>query len=55
MVLDPETVRRFFSRMHDGALIEIVVIRCYINNDFILIIMILKNKVVQHIFVCLFV
>jgi len=33
MVLDPETVRRFISGMHDVALIEIVVIRCYFNNN----------------------
>jgi len=39
--------------MHDVALIEIVVIRCYFNNNFILIIIILINKVVRHIFVCL--
>jgi len=51
MVLDPETVRTFFSGMHD---VEIVVIRCYFNNNFILMIMILMNKVVRHIlFVCL--
>jgi len=46
MVLDPETVRRFFSGMHD---VEIVVIRCYFNNDCILMIMKLMNKVVKHI------
>jgi len=40
--------------MHDVALIEIVVIRCYFNNNFILMIMILMNKVVRDIF-CLFV
>jgi len=39
-----------FSGMHD---VEIVVIRCYFNNNFILIIMILMNKVVRHIlFIC---
>jgi len=38
MALDPETVRIFFSGMHDVALIDIVVIRCYFNNDFILMI-----------------
>jgi len=54
MVLDPVTVMRFFSEMHDVALIEIVVIRCYFNNIFILMIMILINKAVQYIF-CLFV
>jgi len=36
--------------MHDVALIEIVVIRCYFNHNFILMIMILMNKVVRHIF-----
>jgi len=41
--------------MHDVALIEIVVIRCSFNNNFILMIMILMNKVVRHIFICLFV
>jgi len=35
--------------MHDVALIEIVVIRCYFNNSFIIVIMILMNKVVQQI------
>jgi len=39
-------VRRFFSGMHD---VEIVVIRCYFNCNFILMIMILMNKVVRHI------
>jgi len=40
MVLNPETVRRFFfPGMHDVALIEIVIIRCYFNNNFILMIM----------------
>jgi len=39
----------FFSGTHDVALIEIVAIRCYFNNNFILIIMILMNKVVRHI------
>jgi len=54
MILDPETVRRFFSGMHDVALIEIVVIRCSFNNNFIFMIMILLNKVVWHIlFACL--
>jgi len=48
MVLDPETVRRFFSGMHDVE----VVIRCYFNNNFILVIMILSGT--AH-FVCLFV
>jgi len=37
--------------MHDVALIEIVVIRSFFNNKFILMIMILMNKVVQHILV----
>jgi len=46
-VLDPETVRRFFSGMND---VEIVVLRCYFNNNFILMKMILMNKVVRHIF-----
>jgi len=45
MVLDPETVR-FFSGMYD---VEIVVIRCYFNNNFILMIMILMNIVERHI------
>jgi len=37
-------------------IIEIVVIRRYFNNNCILMIMILMNKVVRHIlFVCLFV
>jgi len=41
--------------MHDVALIDIVVvIRCCFNNSFILMIMILINKLVRHIF-CLFV
>jgi len=53
MILDPETVMRCFSGKHDVALIEIVVIRYYFNNNFILMIMILMNKVVQHNFVCL--
>jgi len=36
--------------MHD---VEIVDIRCYFNNNFILIIMISMNKVVRHIlFIC---
>jgi len=48
-VLDPETVRILFSGMCDDALIEIVVIKCYFNYDFILMIMILMNKVVRHI------
>jgi len=48
MVPDPETVRIFFSGMHDVALIEIVVIRCYFNNNFILMILILMNKVVRR-------
>jgi len=53
MVLDPETVR-FYSGMHDVAFIEIVVIRYYFNNHFILMIMILMNKVVRHmLLVCL--
>jgi len=56
MVLDPETARIFFSGMHDDASIEIVAIRWIFNNNFILMIMILINKVVQHIlFVCFFV
>jgi len=50
MVLDPETVRTFFFGMHDVALIEIVVIRCCFNNNFSLMIIILINKVVLHIF-----
>jgi len=54
MVLDPETVRRFFSGIHDVALIEIVIIRCFFNNNVILMIMILMNKVVRQLF-CLFV
>jgi len=43
--------------MHDVALIEIVVIKCYFNNNFILMIMILMNKVVRHIclFICVYV
>jgi len=42
--------------MHDFALIEIVVIRCHFNNNCILMIMILMNKVVRHICVlCLIV
>jgi len=49
MVMDPKTVRRSFSGMHDVALIEIVVMRRYFNNNFILMIMILMNKVVRHI------
>jgi len=36
----------FFSGMHDE---ENVVIRCYFNNKFILMIMILMNKVVRYI------
>jgi len=53
MFLDPETVWRFFSGMYDVALIEIVVIRCYFYNNFILMIMILMNKVVRYIlFIC---
>jgi len=32
--------------MHD---VEIVVIRCYFNNNFILMIMVLSNKVERHI------
>jgi len=55
VVLDPETVRRFFSGIHEVALTEIVVIRCYFDNNFIIMIMILTNKVVRHICVCLFV
>jgi len=47
MILDPETVRTLFSGMHDVALIEIVIIRCYFNNNFILMIIILMNKVVR--------
>jgi len=40
--------------MHDVALIEIVVIRCYFNYNFILLIMILIKKVVRHIlFICI--
>jgi len=49
MVLDPETVRTFFSGMHDVALIEIVVIRCYFKSKFILMTMVLMNKVVRNI------
>jgi len=42
------------SGMHDVALLEIVVERCYFNNNFIIMIIILMNKVVRHIwFVCL--
>jgi len=50
MVLGPETGRIFFSGMHDVALIEIVVIRCYFKINFVLMTMILLNKVVRHIF-----
>jgi len=54
MVLYSETVRKFFSGLHDVALIEIVVIRCYFINNFIIIIIMLMNKVIRHlIFVCL--
>jgi len=49
IVLDPETVRRFFSGMNDVALIEIVVISCYFNYNFIIMTMILMNKEVRHI------
>jgi len=50
MVPDPEMVRSFISGMYDVALIEIVVIRCYFNKNFIIMIMILMNKVARHIF-----
>jgi len=43
-------VRTFFSGMQDVTLIEIVVIRCYFNNNFILMVMILMNKVVRHMY-----
>jgi len=54
MVLDQETVwiTDFFPGMHDVALIEIVVIRCYFNNNFYLNDndIYLMNKVVRYIF-----
>jgi len=48
-------LRTFFSGMHDVALIETGVIRCYFNNNFYSIILILMNEVVRHICCCCFV
>jgi len=50
MVLDPETVRIFFFRNARYCVNR----NCRLNNNCILMIMILMNKVVRHIlFVCL--